>query len=170
MSMQTFKSSSVCSLVTGACIGAAVMYFFDPQAGRRRRALVRDQVTHATHVMRDAQQAKAKDLANRASGWWSSLMSPLRRHDESDEAVNARVRARLGRLVLDSDAVESSVRDGRLVLTGTIGRGELDRLLTELHHVRGVREIDNRLSEVTAAATPSRPEPSAVGYSGGDAG
>lgn len=48
--------------------GAATMYFLDPQQGRRRRALVRDQLVHARHVARDEATGRAKDLRNRAQG------------------------------------------------------------------------------------------------------
>jgi hypothetical protein len=84
-------------LLTCLCVGAIAMYFLDPQTGRRRRALVSDQVTHAKTAFIDFQEAKSRDLAYRARGWWSALVSPLHRRDDSDEAVNARLRAKLGR-------------------------------------------------------------------------
>jgi hypothetical protein len=49
-------------------LGAIAMYYFDPQQGRRRRALVRDQLTHARAVARREAVGKAKDLKNRAQG------------------------------------------------------------------------------------------------------
>ena len=33
-------------------LGALTMYLLDPEQGRRRRALLRDQFTHAKHVAR----------------------------------------------------------------------------------------------------------------------
>jgi hypothetical protein len=49
-------------------IGAAVMYFFDPVSGRRRRALLRDQVTHYQNEVTQYAEGTAKDLRNRAQG------------------------------------------------------------------------------------------------------
>ena len=66
------KPGSICMLLTGLCAGALAMYFLDPQTGRRRRALVRDQVTHAKTAFTDFQEAKARHLADHASGLWSS--------------------------------------------------------------------------------------------------
>jgi hyperosmotically inducible periplasmic protein len=49
-------------------IGALCMYFFDPVSGRRRRALLRDQLVHAKHEIDDYAEGKSKDLRNRAQG------------------------------------------------------------------------------------------------------
>jgi hypothetical protein len=49
-------------------IGALVMYFFDPVLGNRRRALLRDQLTHARHEIGDYAEGTSKDLRNRAYG------------------------------------------------------------------------------------------------------
>jgi len=47
-------------------VGAGLMYVFDPDQGRRRRALVRDQMTGMAHEACDAAQSVQRDLANRA--------------------------------------------------------------------------------------------------------
>jgi hypothetical protein len=49
-------------------IGALAMYFYDPVSGRRRRALLRDQMTHAQKEITDYAEGTAKDLRNRAQG------------------------------------------------------------------------------------------------------
>jgi hypothetical protein len=49
-------------------IGALAMYFFDPVSGRRRRALLRDQLVHAQHELSEYAEGTAKDLRNRAQG------------------------------------------------------------------------------------------------------
>jgi hypothetical protein len=55
-------------LLTAFGIGALSMYFFDPVSGRRRRALLRDQLVHAQHQVADYAEGTAKDLRNRAYG------------------------------------------------------------------------------------------------------
>ena len=49
-------------------IGALAMYFFDPVSGRRRRALLRDQMTHAQKQIAEYAEDTAQDLRNRAHG------------------------------------------------------------------------------------------------------
>lgn len=56
------------AILTGLGLGAGLMYFFDPERGRRRRALVRDQMAHGTRITRDAAGATSRDMAHRASG------------------------------------------------------------------------------------------------------
>jgi len=47
-------------------LGALTMYLLDPQQGRRRRALLQDQLTHAKRLVGERAEGKARDLANRA--------------------------------------------------------------------------------------------------------
>jgi hypothetical protein len=49
-------------------LGALAMYLLDPQQGRRRRALLQDQLTHARSVLRKRAAGTARDLSNRAYG------------------------------------------------------------------------------------------------------
>jgi hypothetical protein len=49
-------------------IGALAMYFYDPVSGKRRRALLRDQLVHARHEIGDYAEGTTKDLRNRAYG------------------------------------------------------------------------------------------------------
>ena len=49
-------------------IGAAAMYFFDPENGRRRRALARDKFNHYQRELTTYAEGTAQDLRNRAQG------------------------------------------------------------------------------------------------------
>jgi len=49
-------------------IGALAMYFFDPENGRRRRALMRDKAVHYNKEVREYADATYQDLRNRAQG------------------------------------------------------------------------------------------------------
>jgi hypothetical protein len=55
-------------MLAGAGVGAGLMYFFDPQGGRRRRALARDKMVHLAHQAEDAAGVVARDMKNRAQG------------------------------------------------------------------------------------------------------
>jgi hypothetical protein len=56
------------TLIGGIGMGAALMYMLDPDRGRRRRALARDQLAHVAKRVPDALDATARDLQNRTRG------------------------------------------------------------------------------------------------------
>ena len=58
----------LCGLAAGAALGALAMFIFDPQEGRRRRALARDKMVHYGHEVSDLASDTTKDLRNRAFG------------------------------------------------------------------------------------------------------
>jgi gas vesicle protein len=55
-------------LATGLFLGALAMFIFDPEQGRRRRALARDKMVRYGNDMGDYVAGTAKDLSNRAYG------------------------------------------------------------------------------------------------------
>jgi hypothetical protein len=56
------------ALLAGVGGGLALMFFFDPDEGRRRRALLRDQLTKWTRISRRTAEGTAKDVRNRTVG------------------------------------------------------------------------------------------------------
>jgi hypothetical protein len=56
------------SLLKGMGLGAGLMYFFDPELGPRRRALLGDQITELGHELESAVSATTHDLKVRAQG------------------------------------------------------------------------------------------------------
>lgn len=56
------------TLLAGIGIGAALMYIFDPEQGRRRRALLRDQIVSCMNETSDVLGKTSRDLRNRAQG------------------------------------------------------------------------------------------------------
>jgi hypothetical protein len=55
-------------LLGGVALGAGLMYILDPDRGRRRRALLRDQLVSASNKASDAVGKTSRDLSNRAQG------------------------------------------------------------------------------------------------------
>ena len=55
-------------VLTALGIGAAAMYFFDPQQGRQRRALARDKFLHYRREAMQYAEGTAQDLRERAYG------------------------------------------------------------------------------------------------------
>lgn len=132
-------------VVVGMALGAGLMYALDPQQGRRRRALARDKMTKAVHETGRAMGATSRDVAHRATGLAASLHSRFFDQEAPDEVVEARVRARLGRVSSRPGAIEVAVRNGEVTLRGPIFRKEMDRVVRSLSSVRGVDRIDNQL-------------------------
>src|SRR5688572_33488946 len=86
------------SLATGVGIGAALMYWLDPDRGRRRRALVRDRAVHLARLARDAAGATGRDLSQRGYGTAASIAGALTPRTDDDDILVARVRSKLGRV------------------------------------------------------------------------
>ena len=53
------------ALLTGAGLGAGLMYFLDPNRGRSRRARIRDRMVRASHQIQDARDVVVRDVRNR---------------------------------------------------------------------------------------------------------
>jgi hypothetical protein len=56
------------TFLCGIGTGAALMYLFDPDRGRGRRARLSDQLTSKVNRLGEAAESKARDLRNRAQG------------------------------------------------------------------------------------------------------
>lgn len=133
--------------VSTAVLGAAAMYAFDPQRGRRRRAIARDKVRRLATDVGEFAGVAARDAAHRARGLRArAFHSFLHRPTQDDLVVIERVRSRLGRVVSHPHAIQVGARDGRVVLSGTILASEVPGLLRAVRAVSGVRDIDDHLA------------------------
>ncbi len=143
-------------LVTGALAGAGAMYFLDPERGRRRRALVRDEIDHLRRQFEDELDAGSRDAANRARGVVATIARLLTPADDADDRTVAdRVRSTLGRLTSHPRAIEVAVTDGRVRLAGPILAVEADAVRAAVVGVRGVTSFDDALVlHETAAGVP----------------
>jgi uncharacterized membrane protein len=135
------------AVLTGLGIGACLMYFLDPDRGRRRRALVRDQVAHSANIGADAVGATGRDVTHRVTGAAARVRGALGREPVDDVVLVDRVRAQLGRLVSHPRAIDVEATDGRVTLRGPILQAEVPRLLRAVERVRGVREVVSALEE-----------------------
>jgi hypothetical protein len=96
-------------------LGAGLIYFFDPGAGRKRREGARRALSH------------------------------VGKRRLSDAAVAARVRRVLARSVSHPRSITVEVDRGRVVLGGPVIAREVDGLLRRVRRVRGVRGVRSRL-------------------------
>ncbi len=54
--------------MSGLSVGAGLMYLLDPDRGRRRRTLLRDQAVRTVNRVGDFLDATARDVSHRAQG------------------------------------------------------------------------------------------------------
>jgi uncharacterized membrane protein len=132
-------------LITGMILGAGTMYLLDPERGRRRRNLVRDQLVHGVNRAEHGAGTTARDLSNRARGMVAHARGRMRDGPVQDAVLEARVRSRLGRLVGNPGSIEVAADHGMITLRGPVLERELPGLLSGISHVRGVDEVRNRL-------------------------
>jgi uncharacterized membrane protein len=143
--MSQKDANAVFSVLGAAGLGAAVMYFLDPDRGARRRAIVRDRLTHAAHVASDAAGTASRDLANRARGLAAGAHALAGDDAADDEVIEARVRSELGRVVSHPAAIQVRSDEGRVTLSGDVLLNELDDLIAGAGRVRGVRDVTDQL-------------------------
>jgi uncharacterized membrane protein len=137
----------------GVLVGVSLMYFLDPRRGRARRARIADL---AAHLRREEQRLVGKavrDAAHRARGL-VRFVSRARQVDADDAVLEARVRARLGRLVSCPSAIEVSVRGGAVTLRGSVLVDEAGRAVRSLRRVPGVEQVIDRLDRYATADVP----------------
>ncbi|HLI83715.1 MAG TPA: SRPBCC family protein [Bryobacteraceae bacterium] len=132
--------------VAGFAAGAALMYFADPDRGRRRRALARDKFLAGVRDVRNEFDKAGRDFRNRSHGVAAGVSS-LWKTDEADGPVLVeRVRSAIGRAVSHPHAVRARAgANGSITLEGPVLRHEVDYLIRRVQAVRGVREVIDRL-------------------------
>jgi gas vesicle protein len=138
-------------LLTGAGVGAALAFMLDPDRGRRRRALVTDQMTRASRTTRRALDATARDLGNRARGLAAGSRARPSDRDLNDQKLVERVRSKLGRVSSHPRAIEVSACEGEVKLCGPILAHEVDDLVALAGTVPGVRRVINDLEPHASA-------------------
>jgi len=132
-------------MLIGAGIGACLMYYFDPDRGRRRRSLLRGQTVHAGHKLAAAIDTTARDIQNRTQGTLAALQSVFDDSEPDDEVLVERVRARIGRVTSHPGSIEVGAHNGMVRLSGPVLAGEVDRVIDCAFSVRGVKSIEDRM-------------------------
>ncbi|HEU4477170.1 MAG TPA: hypothetical protein VFR80_01550, partial [Pyrinomonadaceae bacterium] len=108
-------------LLSAAGTGAGLMYLFDPDRGKRRRALLRNKAVHISRIANDAAGKTRRDLRNHLRGTLAELEAVfIDNGPVSNDVLAARVRSKLGRVVSHPSAIEVKAVDGLIILTGQI--------------------------------------------------
>ncbi|HWP45421.1 MAG TPA: SRPBCC family protein [Blastocatellia bacterium] len=133
------------SLIGAMGLGAGLMYLFDPERGRRRRARVRDKMAHAINKTGNAIDVTSRDIRNRARGILAQAGSLIKEERVSDEVLVQRVRSKMGRIVSHPHSIQVTADNGRVTLRGPILEREVNDLLKCVTSLRGVSSVDNQL-------------------------
>lgn len=137
-------------------VGAGMMYFADPQEGKRRRARLRDAVVHTAHIVEAAACTASRDAEHRFVGLAARARAAVvGKPAPTDEVLAARVRTRVGRLVSHPGAIDVTATSGRITLSGQVFGGEVDQLVNGVREVSGVIGIDNQLEAHAEAGAVS---------------
>ncbi|HET7583476.1 MAG TPA: BON domain-containing protein [Gemmatimonadaceae bacterium] len=143
--METERYDRQLSFVAGMAVGAMLMYFLDPDRGRRRRAVARDQAVHLAREVGGAARGAAADVRNRAQGVKAEAQGRSREEQVSDAVLVERVRAELGHATRHAGAIQVAVENGVVTLRGPVLADELADVLSAVRTTRGVEDVENEL-------------------------
>ncbi len=138
-------------------IGAGLMYYFDPDRGRRRRALVRDQFDHQLHQLDTLSRKAGRDTRNRAQGLVAEGRALLTSDHAPDRVIAERIRSAIGRVVTKPSDIQVSVLYGQATVSGPILPDEVEPLLDTVASTRGVIGVVDHLQPHYGSDTLSAP-------------
>ena len=134
------------AIVGTAVLSVVAMYLYDPDRGRRRRAIFRDKARRSLRNITELANVSARDMTHRLQGLRASARHLLGRRDAADDLVLIeRVRAKMGRVVSHPHAIQIGAREGRITLSGPILAHEARKLLDTVRSVWGVSDVDDHL-------------------------
>ena len=131
-------------------MGAAAVWFLDPESGRRRRSITRDKAgKYARQGMAQAEStARSAGAQVKGASKSASPVGGRSADDLNDAGLKAKVESEIFR---EADApkgrVSVDVVDGVVTLRGELGaEDEITQLEKDASGVDGVREVRNLLS------------------------
>jgi hypothetical protein len=134
-------------LISGLGLGAGAMYWFDPQYGKRRRALLRDQASCSVHRASEWIDKAMRDLRHRIEGTIAEAGAMLDFSMAPDIKLCERVRARLGHVASHPRLIDVEAHDGHVTLRGQAPADEIGSIVLSISMVHGVQSLDNELDD-----------------------
>jgi hypothetical protein len=133
-------------------LGGLLMFYSDPASGRRRRARLRDRVTHFGHIVtRDVPTRVEKrgrfyrGVARGVQHNMSEIVQPGHKVTPDDETLVARVRSEILR-DMPAKLINIDAYEGCVTLRGQLdGAHDIQRIINRAKHVEGVREVRSYL-------------------------
>jgi hypothetical protein len=149
--MNKEKWSLVGSAGVGAGLGAGLMYLFDPQGGRGRRAVARDKSVSAFKKGGAAAAKTSRHLGNKTKGLIADAGSKLRDSDlvgnlkDQGQALLGTVKGKIRSAVSYPAAIQAVVEEGKVILRGLVLASEVAGLLVAIEAVEGITEVQSYL-------------------------
>lgn len=141
------------SLAGGLAMGALAMYIADPSQGRRRRALLQDKVTSATHKTSQLMNQTLADTRHKLTGLQAEAMkmiSPRQAKPIDDHVLEARVRSRLGRSLSHMHDVQVHADQGVITLSGNISPEDKAQVIDLVEAIPGVESVQQALESLSS--------------------
>jgi CBS domain-containing protein len=139
----------------GSLVAYLLAFFGDGRLGRRRRALAGAKAAHLARAGIRQLGTSRRGVTNHLRGLWARIRARLRDQPASDDVIEQRVRAALGRVSRHVSIIEVACTDGRVTLAGPILEREHRHVLRAVRRINGVREIDDCLERHVRADIPS---------------
>lgn len=126
-------------------LGAALMYYLDPERGRPRRAPARDRINHLLNEIDHEIEVTSYDAVNRTHGLVARTRSFFDDEHAPEAVIVAGVRSKPGHVVSHPRAIRVGAIEGHVTLSGPVLAAERDRVLNAVRSVRGVAGVEDRL-------------------------
>jgi hypothetical protein len=121
------------------------MYLFDPERGKRRRNMLRDQAIHQVRVKQESLHVMQRDFVNRSQGLVHEVQGRFQKESAEDTILIERVRSAMGRCCSHTHGIQVDCTDGVVTLSGPVLANEVLDLVGTVRNVKGVERVINQL-------------------------
>ena len=146
----------------GLAAGAALEYFLDPAAGRRRRHTARDRALSRVRRGERHALARARRAEAHAAGVARRTLNARRGHAEpvDDVTLAHRVESQIYRRAAAAKGrISVNAEEGVVFLRGTLDREkDIERAAMAARAIDGVRDVENLMHTPGTPAPASRPK------------
>lgn len=143
--MKNDRRMDAMKILAGMGLGAAAMYFWDPDRGRARRAQRQDQATGRLRSAVRGLRSAGSGLGDRARGMTAEMRGRMRSDLITDRQLIERVRSELGHHSGSLHQLEVEANNGEVTLRGRASGVSPDEVVTVVEHVRGVQTVRDEL-------------------------
>jgi BON domain len=149
-------------LVAAAALGAALQFFLDPHAGRRRRRTARDRAVSRLRRTERRTARRARRAESHAVGVVKRTINARRARPEPVDDIELAHKAEselFRRAGMPKGRIAINAEDGIVFLRGVVDREEdITRVVAAAQQLDGVRGVENLLHLPGTPAPASRPK------------
>lgn len=131
--------SNIIGKIGALAAGALAMYYLDPQMGAQRRAALVDLVAGGLRGQQPGEPGTTRRLRR-------AFHLPAKADPQADAELRDRIREHLGNLVSHPGALDVSVDNGVVRLSGDVLSKERDGLLLHVREMAGVQRLVNAMT------------------------